>query len=162
MCKSQLVILRHIFSKYSPRKIFLTNNCDWHVVPTDGCYFSKIVLASAVGERLMNTIGQHFTLNFVQKKKFLEKWYFIYSKYEKKDGPIFFPFFLLYFLFSIFYLKLKTNMLKFICTSAKWKKKKNPQKGDFFPRNKVHIIFIWIKNLLYICSSELSSVLSIY
>lgn len=67
------------------------------------------------------------------------------KKKKRKDGPIFFfLFFLLFFLFLTFYLKLKTNMSKFIRISAKWRKKilKNPQKGDFFPRNEVNIIFV--------------------
>lgn len=59
--------------------------------------------------------------------------------FKRKDKAIFlflyFPSY--FFLFSIFNLKMKTNMLKFICTSAKCKKKnkkktlKHPQKGDF-------------------------------
>lgn len=86
--------------------------------------FQKIVLASSVGERLMNTISRHFIVNFVQKKVFREMIFHLSKIFKRKDKAIFLFLFFpsSFFLFSIFNLKMKTNMLKFICTSAKCKK----------------------------------------
>lgn len=118
LCKSQLVIVRHIFSKYSPWKIYLKDNCDWHVVSTDGCYFSETVLASAVGKSLMNTIRQYFIMNFIQQWS-VEKIPLL-KIFQKKGGVLyfFFHFFSPLFLFLNVILLLRINMLKNLCTHA--------------------------------------------
>lgn len=126
LCKSQLFILRHIFSKYSPWKIFLTNNCDWHVVSTDGCYFSKNSTCKFCGREVNEYHKSTFYSEFCTKKKVFREMIFHLSKiFKRKDKAIFLFLFFpsSFFLFSIFNLKMKTNMLKFICTSAKCKNK---------------------------------------
>lgn len=63
------------------------------MVSTDGCYFSKTVFASAVGKSLMNTIRQHFIMNFIQKWS-VEK-ISLLKIFQKKGGVLYiFSFFL--------------------------------------------------------------------